>query len=242
MSPLNSFLFSAFPYLAFGVFVVGCIYRYKVSSFKYSSLSSQFLEGKKLFWGSLSFHWGILVVFLLHLSAFLIPNTILSWNASPMRLFILEATGVAFGFGVLFGLVVLYLRRITSSRLRAVSNRMDFFLELLLLVQVVLGLYIALGHRWGSSWFASTLSPYLWSLVKLNPDSTAVVAMPWAIQTHVVLAFGILFIFPFTRLVHFLVAPFHYIGRPYQQVIWYWNRKEIRDPKTAWSKARPKNN
>ncbi|MCB0365777.1 MAG: respiratory nitrate reductase subunit gamma [Bdellovibrionaceae bacterium] len=242
MSPLNSFLFTAFPYLAFGVFVVGCIYRYKVTSFKYSSLSSQFLEGKKLFWGSISFHWGILAVFLLHLAAFLIPDTILAWNASSARLFLLEATGITFGIAVFFGLIVLYTRRVTNSRLRAVSNRMDFFLEVLLLVQVGLGIYIAVGHRWGSAWFASTLSPYLWSLVKLSPDATAVVAMPTVIKTHVFLAFFILFMVPFTRLVHFLVAPLHYIGRPYQQVIWYWNRKEIRDPRTAWSKFRPRNN
>jgi hypothetical protein len=30
--------------------------------------------------------------------------------------------------------------------------------------------------------------------------------------------------------------------RPYQQVIWNWDRKTIRDPGAAWSGARPKNN
>ena len=33
---------------------------------------------------------------------------------------------------------------------------------------------------------------------------------------------------PFTRLVHFLVAPFHYIERPYQRVIWNWDRRRVR--------------
>jgi len=49
-------------------------------------------------------------------------------------------------------------------------------------------------------------------------------------------------VLPFTRLVHFLVAPLHYIGRPYQRVIWNWDRKKIRDPETRWSPTRPKNN
>ena len=86
------------------------------------------------------------------------------------------------------------------------------------------------------------MSPYLWSIVKLSPQIDAVSAMPVVIKTHIVGAFVILGMIPFTRLVHLLVAPFHYLWRPYQQVMWYWDRKLIRDPKTAWSEARPKNN
>ena len=29
---------------------------------------------------------------------------------------------------------------------------------------------------------------------------------------------------------------------PYQGVIWYWDRKRIRQASTAWSDARPRNN
>jgi len=32
------------------------------------------------------------------------------------------------------------------------------------------------------------------------------------------------------------VAPLHYIVRPYQQVIWNWDRKTIRDPRVPWSR------
>lgn len=49
-------------------------------------------------------------------------------------------------------------------------------------------------------------------------------------------------IFPFTRLVHILVAPLHYLSRPYQRVMWNWDRTAIRDPRTPWSEARPRNN
>ena len=109
----------------------------------------------------------------------------------------------------------------------------------LLLAQVILGCWIALGFRWGSSWFAADLTPYLWSLVALSPDTAAVFALPWVIKLHIVGAFAILFVVPFTRLAHVMVAPFHYIVRPYQQVIWNWNRKTIRDPATAWAQTRP---
>ena len=48
----------------------------------------------------------------------------------------------------------------------------------------------------------------------------------------------ILVMVPFTRLSHVIVAPLNYLVRPYQQVIWNWNRKTIRDPATAWNSAR----
>ena len=112
---------------------------------------------------------------------------------------------------------------------------------MLLLAQVVLGCWIALGFRWGSSWFAADLSPYLWSLVTFSPETGAVFALPWVIKLHIVGAFAILFMVPFTRLVHFIVAPLDYLVRPYQQVIWNWDRKTVRDPGTPWSKARPQN-
>jgi nitrate reductase gamma subunit len=159
-----------------------------------------------------------------------------------VRLIILEVTAFVFGATVLVGLGSLMLRRISSARIRAVTTRMDIAIELLLLAQVVLGLWIALGYRWGSSWFAADLSPYLMSLVTLTPETEAVFALPWVIKLHIFGAFVILFMVPFTRLVHFVVAPLHYVVRPYQQVIWNWDRRAIRNPETAWSKMRPRNN
>ena len=76
----------------------------------------------------------------------------------------------------------------------------------------------------------------------LSPDTAAVFALPWVIKLHIVGAFALLFMVPFTRLAHIVVAPLHYIVRPYQQVIWNWDRKTIRDPNTPWSKARPHSN
>ncbi len=238
----NNFFFIALPYIAVIVFLVGTIYRYRSTSFRYSSLSSQFLEGKKLFWGSIPFHIGILVVFLGHLTAFMFPRETLLWNSEPVRLIILEVSAFIFGLSVLFGLIALFVRRITNDRLRVVTSKMDIFIELFLIVEVILGCWIALGYRWGSSWFAADLSPYLWSILKLSPQIDAVSAMPVVIKIHIIIAFSIVLIFPFTRLVHFLVVPLHYITRPYQIVMWNWDRKAIRDPNTPWSPTPPKNN
>ena len=239
---LDLFLFVAFPYVATFVFVVGVAYRYRQTGFKVTSLSSQFLEGGKLFWGALPFHLGLLVLFLGHAAAFLLPGTTLAWNSHPLRLIILEVTAFTFGVSVLISLILLIFRRVSDPRIIVVTSKMDLAIEIALLAQVVLGCWVALGFRWGSSWFAADLSPYLWSLVFLRPDISAVVALPMVIKLHIFGAFVILFMVPFTRLVHFIVAPLHYISRPYQQVIWNWNRKEIRSTVTPWSKARPRNN
>ena len=240
MNVLNTFLFVAFPYVAVVVFVVGVAYRHRQKGFTVSSLSSQFLEGKSLFWGSIPFHLGILVVFFGHLIAFLLPQATLAWNSIPVRLIVLEVTAFVFGVTMLIGLLALMVRRITNPRVRAVTTSMDIVIEALLLAQVVLGCWIALGFRWGSSWFAADLSPYLWSLVTFSPQTDAVFALPWVIRLHIVGAFAILFMVPFTRLVHFIVAPLDYVVRPYQQVMWNWDRKAVRDPATPWSTARPK--
>ncbi len=242
MTSLDYFFFSAYPYIAIAVFIVGTTYRYKETGFKVTSLSAQFLEGKRGFWGTVPFHFGILMVFLGHLAAFLFPSSVLSWNSDPMRLIAHEGLGFTFAAALTVGLVALIIRRLTHPRLKIVTTRMDYFVEFVLLAQVLLGCWIALGYRWGSSWFASDLSPYLWSILKLSPQTDAVAAMPTVIKAHIIGAFSILLIFPFTRLVHIIVAPFHYIWRPFQVVIWNWDRKRIRDAKTAWSDARPRNN
>jgi nitrate reductase gamma subunit len=242
MTSLDYFFFSAYPYVVVIVFLVGVIYRYNQKGFQITSLSAQFLESKKGFWGTVPFHWGILMIFLGHMVAFLLPNTVLAWNSDPVRLIAHEGVSFAFAVAVVVGLVGLILRRFLDPRLRVVTTRMDYFVEFVLLAQVLLGCWIALGYRWGSSWFAADLSPYLWSIIKLNPQTEAVVALPLVIKAHIVGAFSILLIFPFTRLMHMLVAPIHYIWRPYQVVIWYWDKKRVRQASTEWSKARPRNN
>lgn len=242
METLHNFLFIALPYTAAAVFFVGTMLRFKMAGFKVSSLSSQFLEGEKLFWGSVPFHFGMLGVFLLHLAAFLIPNSLLLWNSHPVRLIVLEITGFVFALSFLFGLVVLLIRRVTHPRIRVVTTPMDIAVELVLLYQILLGCGIAVSYRWGSSWFASDLSPYLWSLLVFNPQIDAVKAMKPMIQLHIVGAYLILLIFPFTRLVHMLAVPIHYLFRPYQQVIWNVNRKTVRNAESEWNRHAPKNN
>jgi nitrate reductase gamma subunit len=241
MDFLNTFLLIALPYIALVIFFVGTIYRYKYKKFQVSSLSSQFLETKKLFWGSVPFHWGILFIFCGHLIAVSIPGGVLAWNSQPVRLLVLEITAFVFGISMLVGLINLFIRRYTEPRLRPVTNKMDMVIYILLIFQTFMGLWVAYNFRWGSSWFSTILTPYLYSIFTFQPDDTAVVVLPWAVKLHIIGAYLIIGIIPFSRLIHFLVLPLNYLWRPYQQVRWNYDRKKVRSPNTSWSIHRPKN-
>ena len=225
---LDNLLYVIFPYAAFTLAVVVTIQRFFKRGFTYSSLSSQFLESDELFYGSVPWHIGILIVLAGHLIGFAIPKQVLWWNGVPARLYVLEITGLLFGLLALVGIVSLIIRRMTSARIRAVTSIMDIVVLLVLLIQVVFGVYVALFYRWGSSWYATSAVPYLRSLFLLQPDLKMIAPLPTAVKTHIVNAFVFLAILPFSRLVHMLVPPIHYLWRPYQIVIWNWDRRRDR--------------
>jgi nitrate reductase gamma subunit len=204
------------------------VQRYVKKPFTYSSLSSQFLESGELFYGSVAWHIGILALFLGHLIGLLFPRQVLWFNGVPARLYLLESTALLFGLMSLAGLVNLIIRRQTSARVRAVTSKMDIVVLLLLLTQVTLGIFIAIFYRWGSSWYATSLVPYLRSLFTLQPDLAMIAPLPVTIKLHVLNAWMLVAVFPFSRLVHMLVVPIPYLWRPYQLVMWNWNRKKIR--------------
>jgi nitrate reductase gamma subunit len=225
----NFLLFGALPYVALFIFLIGSILRYKNLGFSVSSYSSQFLEGRKLFWGSQPFHWGLFFLFFGHLIAFLFPASVLAWNGSPIRLLILEASAFAFGLSAFVGIILLIHRRLINRRVQIVTTKMDFLVFIILLVQIASGLLVAYHNRWGSSWFAAFLTPYLRSIFVFDPQIDAIASVnSWSIKVHVISAFTIIAFIPFTRFMHFLVYPLDYVWRSYQQVVWNWNRKQIR--------------
>lgn len=217
----EAFLFGIVPYVALILFFLGTIQRYRQQSFTYSSLSSQFLENEQHFWAVVPFHYGIIVVLTGHVIGFLVPSQVLLWNCLPLRLAILEFTALIFGIMSLVGLVAVLLRRSGNARLRQVTSRADWVIFLLLLVQVVSGVAIAVFVPWGSSWFAAAAAPYLWSIVHLNPVTGFIVGLPWLVKLHLLNAWLVIGLFPYTRLVHILVIPNMYLWRRWQVVRWW---------------------
>lgn len=237
----NSLFFIGLPYAAIVIMIVGSVFRYFNFGFKVSALSSQFLEGRQLFFGSQPFHWGLIFLFFGHLIAFLFPQSVIAWNSVPVRLLILEISAFAFGILTVVGLVLLIIRRISNKRLHQVTTLMDIVVFLILTIQIVSGLWIAFFFKWGSSWFASVLTPYLQSIISLNPNIAAVSQLPLMIRVHLVSFFIMLALIPFTRFIHFLVFPLSYFWRSYQYVIWNWDRKKIRNSKDLYPGIKSKN-
>jgi nitrate reductase gamma subunit len=224
---LDQILFGVFPYVALFTFFFVTIQRYRIHKFTFSSLSSQFLENKTHFWGMVPFHYGLIVVLTGHTIMFLLPKLVLNWNSVPVRLYLLEAVMFAFAALSFIGIIALIRRRMNNTKVRMVTSPTDWLLLVFLLIQIILGLYMALFHRWGSSWFSGAMTPYLWSIAKFSPNVGYVSALPLMVKLHIINAFILIGIFPFTRLVHVLVAPNPYLWRRHQVVRWYKNRSLI---------------
>jgi len=216
---MNEVLFVTFPYLAVVVAILGGVHRYRHDRFSYSTLSSQLLENRSLFWGSVPWHYGIVIVLLAHLLGFLMPGMWARITSAPTALYTIEIVGFAFGLAALVGLCVLFVRRLTQERILAVTSPMDWALLTVLLVQVALGVWVSLVYRWGADWYVDTAVPWLVSLVSLNPQIQYVSSLPLVVKLHMLNGFLVIALFPFSRLVHLIMFPFWYLWRPYQLVI-----------------------
>jgi nitrate reductase gamma subunit len=219
----NTFFFSIWPYISLTIFLVVTIYRSILRPFTISSQSSQLLENKRLYWGSISFHYGIVLVLVGHLIALVIPKSVVLWNAAPLRLYLLEITGLGLGLWAVAGLLILVFRRVAVRRVQVVTTPMDAVVLVVLLVSAISGVLVATLYRFGSYWFTGVFSPYLLSLATFSPRIDLVAPLPWLIKLHVINNFVLAAIFPFSRLVHIFTYPIGYLIRPWQIVL--WNRK-----------------
>lgn len=227
----NELLFGALPYVVFALAIVVTIVRWRRHPFSVSSLSSQLLESRRLYWGSIPFHWGISLILIGHLAALVIPRGFEMWNGAPLRLYLLEATGLALSIWAAFGITVLIIRRTTNARVKAVTTRMDLVVLAVIAVQIASGIWIAVGYRFGSMWGTSVFVPYIRSLFTFQPQPEYVDPLPLALKTHVLAFFVFVALFPFSRLVHIITLPVQYLWRPWQRVV------QMRQPPAVYHPA-----
>ena len=219
----DSILFGFIPYVFITIAIVGIVWRYATDKYSWSSLSSEFLENRVLFFGSFPWHFGIILILLAHIIILLIPQSVLTWNSSVARLDALEISGLALGLLTLFGLIMFIYRRLTDSRVRSLTSSWDVLVLIVLVIQIVTGLGNAILYKWGSNWLAGAASPWVWSILLFSPKVAYVQNLPLVTKIHIFNAMVIILLIPFTRFVHFLafVNPLKYMTRPYQVVRWY---------------------
>jgi len=217
---IDAFLLIGLPYLALVACIAGTILRFRKQPYSVSALSSQFLEHRSLNWGSVPWHAGIIIILLAHIAAFLVPGLWMAITSNHAALLVIETAGVALAVLCLGGMVVLVLRRLISGRVQAVTTNVDLIVQGLLLVQIGLGLSLALSYRWGAAWAPRTVVPYLWSVVTLRPDVTFVAEMPGLVKAHIAGAWILIALIPFSRLIHIFTVPLQYLLRAPQVVVW----------------------
>jgi nitrate reductase gamma subunit len=224
MSYLNQFFFGIFPYIALAVFFVGSLVRFDRDQYTWKSDSSQLLRAGQLRWGSNLFHIGILGIFFGHLVGLLTPLAI--WHAlgvtpGAKQLLAVVAGGAAGGL-CLVGLILLIHRRLTEPRIRLTGRAMDMVVLLLLLAQLLLGLFsiaVSVQHLDGEE----MIKLMMWAqhIVTFRGDAAGFVAdVAPVFKLHLVLGMTIFLVFPFTRLVHVWsgFGALGYLVRAYQVV------------------------
>ncbi|HEX4420446.1 MAG TPA: respiratory nitrate reductase subunit gamma [Kofleriaceae bacterium] len=201
-------LFLAFPYAALLVLLIGLGIRYAIARRQPDAIRPAASAAWKTLSGSKAWRTGLAVTFALHLLGLLWPHAILGWNGSPARLYLLEATGFVLGVVALIGWVQImwrHLGRGIASARAGLGELADCILLSVLCMAVVSGLVTAFLYRWGTSWGAETLAPYMSSLAHGAPAPVLVEEMPFLVRLHVFAWFVAVALVPFTSVAAMLL-------------------------------------
>ncbi len=220
---IHHLLFGIYPYIALAVLAVGSVIRYDREPYSWRAGSSQLLRRKQLIVGSVLFHLGVLMIFAGHVVGLLTPIAVfdaLGISHGAKQLLAIVAGGFAGVLGIV-GATLLIHRRFFDPRIRAASSFADNMIILLLWAQLALGLAtipLSMQHLDGHEMvkfmnWAQGISTFRAGAA----DQIADVALVF--KLHLFMGLTILFLFPFTRLVHMLSAPVRYVWRPGYQVV-----------------------
>lgn len=216
---LETMLWVVLPYVAFAVFVVGHLWRYKYDKFGWTTRSSQIYENRLLRLGSPMFHFGILMVIAGHVVGLLIPREWLyaigisevmyHWGATIM--------GTLAAILTIVGLAILVYRRRMVGAVFLATTVMDKVMYLFLGATLLFGtLATVIYQLFGEGFhYRETISPWFRSLILLQPQPGLMDGVPLLFQLHVVTALALFILWPFTRLVHVFSVPIGYLFRPY---------------------------
>ncbi|KMT61574.1 respiratory nitrate reductase subunit gamma [Listeria newyorkensis] len=215
----NNFLWVVLPYLVLASFVFGHIFRYRYDHFTVTSKSSEMIEKKQLMVGSILFHIGIIFVVGGHFIGLVIPK---SWTTSigiSEHMYHIVAVGIGSIFGIMAfaGMFLLTFRRLSNDRVRMTSSIMDIIVNVTLLFTLFLGMASTLFANPANPGFDYRESIAVWfrQLFIFQPDASLMANVPVFFQLHIISAFLIFALFPYTRLVHAWSVPLSYLKRSY---------------------------
>ena len=206
------------PYLCIATFVGGHVWRYHYDKFGWTTRSSQLYERRLLRWGSPLFHFGILAALGGHVMGLLVPK---SWTEAVgitegMYHFMAVSLGGIAGIGTVVGLTLLIYRRRTVGPVFSATTKNDKFMYVFLAGTILLGLATTVDSSiLGDHDYRETVAPYFRSIFYFQPQGELMTASTLLFQAHVMSAWLLFAVWPFTRLVHVFSAPLGYVTRPY---------------------------
>ncbi|HXV74669.1 MAG TPA: respiratory nitrate reductase subunit gamma [Sphingomonadales bacterium] len=222
-STINFILFGLYPYVCFAVFVIGSWARFDKDQMSWRAGSSQLLRRKQLMWGSVLFHFGILVIFLGHFVGLLTPVQAfesMGISHAAKQMMAMVVGGLA-GLACLAGLTLLLHRRLFDSRIRKTSSFWDIAILLLLYAQLLLGMAsIAVSAQHLNGEEMLRFMAWAQGIVTFQPAVANFIEGAHLIfKLHLFLGMTLFLVFPFTRLVHAISAPIWYLGRRGYQIV-----------------------
>jgi nitrate reductase gamma subunit len=197
-------LFSVVPLLALIVFTMAAALRLADRSSSIFLRPASSMAGRRRWCTRMS----VAVIVLGHVVMIAWPAQLLSWIREPQRLLALEAVLVAAGVVAAGALVIAIRRRSRSTSGWSIGDVM--FLSVLA-IAITSGLALAIAHRWAAAWSVSTLTPYVRSVLSLQPDIGRLEGMPYLVRLHVVSAFLVVATLPFS-------TPFEVIRRAWARI------------------------
>lgn len=221
---IETFLFSIYPYIVLTVFVVGSWARFDREQYSWKTDSTQLLSKGGMRLASNFFHIGVLAILGGHFVGLLTPHSwFLAMGVSDMtHQWVAIIAGGVFGIMCLIGAVMLWVRRLTNTRVRAAGRKSDTFVITWILVTLLLGLSTiptSIGHaNHGDAGVMVALAEWVQSVVRFQADPALLADVDPIFKIHMVFGMTLFLIFPFTRLVHIFSVPIGYLGRAYQIV------------------------
>jgi nitrate reductase gamma subunit len=218
-----NFLFSVWPYMSFSLLAVGMAVRYLLEQKRMDAVKTEMAEAWSVFGGANVWRAGVALLLVVHAAILLLPQFVLAWDRYPVRLYLLEGIAFIAGLAALAGWAKLTWRQVSHGNRSVITELSDTVFLALLLVAIASGVLMAALYRWGSSWGALVLTPYVASILRGRPAPGLAMQMPFLVRLHVFSAFAMLVVLPLTRLAAFFVFALHstlaLMGRPVSAAI-----------------------
>ena len=193
----------------------GCLYRYFKNPYSWNSRSSEILDKNSLKYGSVIFHYGIILSLIGHVGGLLVPQTL--YNAIGFKeqyhLWLATYSGIVFGVAAFIGLLMLTWRRLSKARVLTTSSFSDVLTLAILLTVIGLGTYNVTFAPYDN--VLHDIAPWLRGIFLFAPAPELLERVPLTYKAHFVAVLTLFAFYPFSRLVHITSAPVTYVYRVY---------------------------